>query len=32
MKRSYIIGLALAAAVGASQANAQELTGTLKNI
>jgi glutamate/aspartate transport system substrate-binding protein len=32
MKRSYIIGLALAAAVGAGTANAQELTGTLKNI
>ena len=32
MKRSYIIGLALAAAVGAGPANAQELTGTLKNI
>src|SRR5690349_11101258 len=32
MKRSYIIGLALAAAVGAGSANAQELTGTLKNI
>jgi glutamate/aspartate transport system substrate-binding protein len=32
MKRSYIIGLALTAAVGAGAANAQELTGTLKNI
>jgi glutamate/aspartate transport system substrate-binding protein len=32
MKRSYIIGLAFAAAVGAGQASAQELTGTLKNI
>src|SRR5437763_1131596 len=32
MKRSYMIGLALAAAFGASQAGAQELTGTLKNI
>src|SRR4030088_922272 len=32
MKRSYMIGLALAAALGASQAGAQELTGTLKNI
>ena len=32
MKRSYIIGLALAAAVGAGAANAQELTGTLKNV
>ncbi|MGF6430213.1 MULTISPECIES: amino acid ABC transporter substrate-binding protein [Bradyrhizobium] len=32
MTRKYFIGLALAAAVGASQAQAQELTGTLKNI
>ncbi|TKW73409.1 MAG: amino acid ABC transporter substrate-binding protein, partial [Bradyrhizobium icense] len=32
MKRSYAIGLALAAALGAGQASAQELTGTLKNI
>src|SRR5882724_719313 len=32
MKRHYIIGIALAAAVGASTANAQELSGTLKNI
>ena len=32
MKRSYIIGFALAAALGAGQAGAQELTGTLKNI
>jgi glutamate/aspartate transport system substrate-binding protein len=32
MKRSYITGLALAAALGSSQAGAQELTGTLKNI
>src|SRR3954471_9957519 len=32
MKRSYMIGLALAAALGANQAGAQELTGTLKNI
>src|SRR6476661_4039474 len=32
MKRRYIIGLALAAAFGAGQANAQELTGTLKNV
>ena len=32
MKRSYIIGLALAAAFGTGAANAQELTGTLKNI
>src|SRR3954467_5291545 len=32
MNRSYMIGLALAAALGASQAGAQELTGTLKNI
>ena len=32
MKRSYIVGLALAAIVGAGTANALELTGTLKNI
>jgi glutamate/aspartate transport system substrate-binding protein len=32
MKRSYLFGLALAAAIGASQAGAEELTGTLKNI
>src|SRR4051794_38212968 len=32
MKRSYMIGLALAAALSANQAGAQELTGTLKNI
>ena len=32
MKRSYMIGIALAAALGAGQASAQELTGTLKNI
>ena len=32
MKRSYAIGLSLAAALGVSQAGAQELTGTLKNI
>ena len=32
MKRSYMIGLTLAAALGAGQASAQELTGTLKNI
>jgi glutamate/aspartate transport system substrate-binding protein len=32
MKRSYVIGFALAAALGAGQAGAQELTGTLKNI
>ena len=32
MKRSYIIGLALAAAFGAGSANAQELTGTLKKV
>jgi glutamate/aspartate transport system substrate-binding protein len=32
MKRSYMIGFALAAALGAGQAGAQELTGTLKNI
>jgi len=32
MKRLNILGLALAAAFGASQAHAEELTGTLKNI
>src|SRR4051812_3541434 len=32
MKRRYITAFALAAALGASQAGAQELTGTLKNI
>jgi glutamate/aspartate transport system substrate-binding protein len=32
MKRSYITGLTLAAVLGLSQAGAQELTGTLKNI
>src|SRR3954468_19920949 len=32
MKRNLIAGLALAAALGAGQAAAQELTGTLKNI
>ena len=32
MKRIQIAGLALAAALGASQATAQELTGTLKSI
>src|SRR3954465_8621051 len=32
MKRSYITGFALAAVLGAGQASAQELTGTLKNI
>src|ERR1700750_1190298 len=32
MKRTCMIGFALAAALGASQAGAQELTGTLKNI
>jgi glutamate/aspartate transport system substrate-binding protein len=32
MKRSYMIGFALATALGAGQASAQELTGTLKNI
>ncbi len=32
MKRSYTIGLALAAALGAGQVSAQELSGTLKNI
>src|SRR6201747_2692872 len=32
MKRSHMIGLALAAVLGVGQANAEELTGTLKNI
>ncbi|NEV00536.1 amino acid ABC transporter substrate-binding protein [Bradyrhizobium uaiense] len=32
MTPKYLIGFALAAALGASQAQAQELTGTLKNI
>ncbi|MGY4182273.1 glutamate/aspartate transport system substrate-binding protein [Bradyrhizobium sp. USDA 4518] len=32
MTRNYLIGFALAAALGASQAQAQEPTGTLKNI
>ncbi|MCC8955095.1 amino acid ABC transporter substrate-binding protein [Bradyrhizobium sp. Pear77] len=32
MTSKYLIGLALAAALGASQAQAEELTGTLKNI
>ena len=32
MRRSYIMGLAFAATLGAGQASAQELTGTLKNI
>jgi glutamate/aspartate transport system substrate-binding protein len=32
MKRSYMIGFTLAAVLGAGQASAQELTGTLKNI
>src|SRR3982750_4966779 len=32
MKRSYITGVALVMMLGASQASAQELTGTLKNI
>ncbi|WOH82840.1 amino acid ABC transporter substrate-binding protein [Bradyrhizobium sp. BEA-2-5] len=32
MTRNYLIGFALAAALGASQAQADELTGTLKNI
>jgi glutamate/aspartate transport system substrate-binding protein len=32
MTRKYLIGFALAAALGAGQAHAQELTGTLKNI
>lgn len=32
MKSKYLIGFALAAALGVSQAQAEELTGTLKNI
>jgi glutamate/aspartate transport system substrate-binding protein len=32
MKRTTMMGLALAAALSAGQANAQELTGTLKNV
>jgi glutamate/aspartate transport system substrate-binding protein len=32
MTRNYLIGFALAAALGASQAQAEDLTGTLKNI
>src|SRR5271156_2641489 len=32
MKRTYIIGYAIAAAFCAGQVNAEELTGTLKNI
>jgi len=32
MNRNILFGLALAAALGASQASAEELTGTLKNI
>ena len=32
MKRRAILGFALAAALGASQAQAEELTGTLKNV
>jgi glutamate/aspartate transport system substrate-binding protein len=32
MKRMKILGFALAAALGASQAQAEELTGTLKNV
>ena len=32
MKRKYMIGYALAAAFCAGQANAEELTGTLKNV
>jgi glutamate/aspartate transport system substrate-binding protein len=32
MKRSYIVGFALAASLSAGPATAQELTGTLKNI
>src|ERR1041384_8829628 len=32
MKRTTMMGLAMAAALSAGQANAQELTGTLKNV
>jgi glutamate/aspartate transport system substrate-binding protein len=32
MKRNYVIGCTLAAALFAGQAGAEELTGTLKNI
>src|SRR3984885_6394781 len=32
MQRSYMIGFALAAVLGAGQASAEDLTGTLKNI
>ena len=32
MTSKYLIGFALAAALGVSQAQAEELTGTLKNI
>jgi glutamate/aspartate transport system substrate-binding protein len=32
MKRSYMIGFALATALGVGQGSAQELTGTLKNV
>src|ERR1022692_5348557 len=32
MNRTYLLGLPLAPAFGAGQANAEELTGTLKNI
>src|ERR1043166_4283775 len=32
MKRTTMMGRALAAALSAGQANAQELTGTLKNV
>jgi glutamate/aspartate transport system substrate-binding protein len=32
MKRSYVIGFALATALGVGQGSAQELTGTLKNV
>ena len=32
MKPLYILGVALAAVLGVSQAGAEELTGTLKNI
>ena len=32
MRRNFLIGLTLAAALGAGAAQAEELTGTLKNI
>jgi glutamate/aspartate transport system substrate-binding protein len=32
MRRKYLVAYALAAALSAGQANAEELTGTLKNI